>query len=311
MLRFLLPLLLLFSPSAGWAQLDVTPGRYLVEVRCTTPKPANGKIKYRWAAPSEIDAVPSATGKICCFAGPAGEYPVTCTVATSTAESLDLQEFTETIKLGLTPPPTPETLRSLVDDKEAVILAKYFRDFASVAERGGVDSVDQFWEAYNATFPPAGVTENPKLLTALTARLESSLRDLKTFPGSLQKISLEFGVEPGPTPDPEPLPDPDPVPNKAEKIWVSVIDKFETRNPVQASAITDTAYWRAKQEQGHDYEIYLQGSTDALRFSKVHKFEREAIVQDAITGKVLGVEEIPRTDVRAFFDSLFERYAKQ
>lgn len=103
-------------------------------------------------------------------------------------------------------------------------------------------------------------------------------------------------------------PTPGPDNDVAAKLWLIAVDDFRDRTPAQTQVLSDVAYWDAQRAKGHDFERYNAGTKAAEPYAKFHKFPDELIVQDAASGKVLGVEQIPPDVATAWADGVIDRY---
>jgi hypothetical protein len=198
----------------AFAQIDVAP--YTDEYRiatavCTTEKPKDGRIRYRWSADPGVCLVPSATGKLCYITARKGEYTLILTVATASPTDLTLTDYTAQI----------------------------------------------------------------------------------TF---------------GDTPTPDPVPDPEPPPVVAKKLWLVAVDDPAQRSPNQMRIITDVALWKELLKSGHDFEAYATSSVEGTRYKPYLKYAAQLILQDATTGKVLGVEEFPKIVDREWVKAIVAKY---
>ena len=194
-------------PALVWGQIELptsADANTVVKARCLTVCPKDGRIRYRWSAPT-LSLVESETGKLAYITGVSGEHIVTCTVATATADTLDLEDFSAIIvfegdaPVPPKPVPTPVTLRSLVDDEQAAQLSEFYRDFSKAVESTPPASVKQFLTVHDTMFALLGI-DNPQLDAALAKRLNGM--ELEGLSGELLKLAGEFGDGPGPTPPP-------------------------------------------------------------------------------------------------------------
>ena len=204
-------LLWFILPALVWGQIELptsSPSNTVIKARCITQKPADGRIRYRWSAPT-LSLVESETGKLAYLTGVSGTHTVTVTVATATADTLELEDFSAVITFegdAPVPPkpvPTPVTLRSLVDDEQAAKLASFYRDFAAAVGTTPPATVKQFLTVHDTMFALLNI-DNPQLDSALAKRLGTM--ELDGLSDSLLKLAGEFGD--GPVVDPV-TPEPD------------------------------------------------------------------------------------------------------
>ena len=198
-------LLWFILPALVWGQIELptsSPSNTVVKARCITQKPADGRIRYRWSAPT-LSLVESETGKLAYLTGVSGTHTVTVTVATATADTLELEDFSAIIvfegdaPVPPKPVPTPVTLRSLVDDEQAAQLSEFYRDFSKAVESTPPATVKQFLTVHDTMFALLGI-DNPQLDAALAKRLNGM--ELEGLSGELLKLAGEFG-------DVKPVPD--------------------------------------------------------------------------------------------------------
>lgn len=218
-MRSILIWLALCAPA--FAQIEVAPytDEYkIATATCTTEKPKDGKIRYRWSADPGVCLVPSSTGKLCYITARKGEYTLTLTVATASPTDLTLTDYTAQITFGDAPAPDP-------------------------------------------------------------------------------------------VPDPEP-PTPDPPPVVAKKLWIVAVDDPVQRSPSQMRLLTDVNFWNELRKAGHDYEAYATASGEGARYKPYLKYTSQLIFQDAETGKVLGVEELPKVVDREWAKAAVAKYTK-
>lgn len=192
--RILLAVLLLIV-SPAWAQVTVTQ---LTVVSCDVPIPAGVKAEYDWYADASVRIAPNGNGATANLSGEPGTYD-----GAVVAKFGDKRVATAfTVTLGNAPaPPDLVTLRSLVTDAEAKLIAEYFTGISKAVSQ--LKSPEQFWQAYEATFPVKG---NAKLDTAIRARLKAALLKPLEFSKGLLDLAAEFDSAPvPPKPEPEPV----------------------------------------------------------------------------------------------------------
>lgn len=102
-----------------------------------------------------------------------------------------------------------------------------------------------------------------------------------------------------------PVPTPGPV---AEKLWIVATTDTPTRTPQQVAVLLNPEFWNAS---GHAYEHYEKTPGGAWeQFKPFSKFADEMFFQDATSGKVLGVVEIPAKPDTTWATSQIARFAK-
>jgi hypothetical protein len=107
---------------------------------------------------------------------------------------------------------------------------------------------------------------------------------------------------------PLPLPLP-PEPATAEQLWILAIEKPDDRTPAQTNVLGNGTYWDTVRARGHKYERYDKPSPEAERYAPASKFADELVFQDAVSGLVLGVEELPAHVTTADVDTLISKYS--
>lgn len=178
--------------------------------------PAGAKAKYRWTGSQGVSfGEGSEDNKSAYFTAPPSDQPylLTGTVVWIEGDSPQLKVLGHTIRFTGDVPPTPptpvKTLRELVTDEQAPLLAKFYTTWASVVER----SPDAFRTstfrklhdddlAYNKLTGHGATAEiNRRLDLAIgtaDVTLEPNLR--AKLIAELQKFAAEFGAGPNPPP---------------------------------------------------------------------------------------------------------------
>lgn len=171
---------------------------------------------YDWEPSAGAKVIAAADGKSVFIWAREGKHSLKLTAVT---EDFKLHKWTAEFTVDDSPaPPTPATLRDLVSADEAKAIAEYFTDFSKLVS--SLKSAEQFWSAFDQTFPVKG---NAALDSALRARLEGPVAKKLGLSAELLAIAAEF-EKPAPVP-------PTPVPVVEGKRVVLIVHESADKTP--------------------------------------------------------------------------------
>jgi hypothetical protein len=200
-------------------------------------------------------------------------------------------------------PPTPATLRDLVSDSEAKLIAEFYRDFAANIQ---FVTPDNFWPVHDAKFPVKG---NKKLDAALRKRLEPAVEKKVGLSIELRAIADEFDKE-SPRPDP-PTPSVAPIPEPG--LHVLIVEETEDRLKLpegQRDIITATewrASWMAKGGEIRMRDPSDEHPNDAAKWNKAMQRPRSGLPWVIISNGTTGYEG-PLPDSLTEWEALLAKY---
>lgn len=191
MRQTLASLILLIAAVPLWAQIDL-PAEHQLGKRIVATSQAEAKA-YSWHCETADLLTEGGTAFIWAREG---RHSLTLVTVD---EDYTIKRFEEVFEVSDQAPPTPATLRDLVSDSDANLIAEFYRDFAANIQ---FVTPSNFWPVHDAKFPVKG---NSKLDNALRARLEPAVLKATGLSIELLAIADEF-AKPSPVPPKPPVP---------------------------------------------------------------------------------------------------------
>lgn len=193
--RTIASLILLINAVPVLAQIDL-PAEHQLGKRIVATSQAEAK-GYSWHCET-ADLLTE--GGTCFVWAREGQHQITLVTVD---EDYTIRRFDQQFEVTDSPaPPTPATLRELVSDAEAKLIAEYLRVLAG--QVGGIRDAEHFWLVWQQTFPVRG---NAKLDAALQARITPALAKKTGLSVELRTIADEFEKE-SPKPPTPPVVEP-------------------------------------------------------------------------------------------------------
>ncbi len=220
----------------------------------------------------------------------------------TTVDESGIVEVVETL-----PAPVVETLAVLAG-ADAGRIAEIYAAHAALVESGDYTTlgtarqgISRHLQRYNLADNKAVAEVNRRLELTIGPEDQAITPELRAaFTAFLRTVVVELGA-PAPTPTPSPV-------VTATKLWIVAVDRFEGRTPAQGAILTDVDYWDVQRANGHNFRRYDVTDPDAARYEVANP--PSVVVQNAQSGKVLGVEPIPANADRQWADGLVAKYGK-